>query len=271
MDTENGSLTIDRRHAERLLVALHERYHRPEFIHPDPLELVLRAEPRDREVVALIASSLALGRVGLILAAGESIIRILQQPDDALRSHTPRDLRMLFSGFQYRFFSGEQLANFLIGMGAILRRYGSLEGCFLSGMQDADTNTLPALSHFVDELRAASGGGFGILLSDPTKGSASKRLHLFLRWLIRRDDVDPGGWRVPSAKLIVPADVHMLRVSRMLGFTKRKQPDLQAALEITEVLREFCPDDPVKFDFSMTRLGIHPDLTYSLLYGPNPS
>lgn len=271
MDIDNGSLTIDRHRAGSLLEALYERYHRPEFIHPDPLELVLRADLRDREVVALISSSLALGRVGLILAACESILRILESPFDALTSLSARDLRRLFGSFRYRFFSGEQLSNFLIGAGTLLRRYGSLGGCFRSGMADSDPNTLGGLSHFVAEMRRASGGDIGILLSDPTKGSASKRLHLFLRWMIRRDAIDPGGWSVPPSKLIVPADVHMLRVSRMLAFTARRQPDLQAAREITNALCELCPDDPVRFDFSMTRLGIHPDLTYSLLYGPDPS
>ena len=174
MDTDNGSLTIDRRHAGSLLDALYLRYHKPEFIHPDPLELVLRAETQDREVVALIASSLALGRVGLILAAGETILRTLESPFDALTSLPARDLRLLFGSFRYRFFSGEQIANFLIGVSTLLRRFGSLEGCFRSGMSDSDTNTLPGLIHFVGEMRAASGGDIGILLSDPEKGSASK-------------------------------------------------------------------------------------------------
>lgn len=269
MDSETRSLKIDRSHAGELLFALYERYHRPQYIHPDPLELVLKEPPRDREVAALIASSLALGRVDLILAAASRVLTTLQAPTDALTDSSRGQLMRLFRGFRYRFFSGVQLANFLHGVGEMIRRYGSLEASFRSGIGAADENTFPALARFVRELRVLSGGDIGILLSDPQKGSASKRLHLFLRWMIRQDAIDPGGWKIPPRMLIVPADVHMLRVSRLLGFTQRRQPDVRAALEITAALSEFCPEDPVKFDFSMTRLGIHPELTYQHLYGSN--
>lgn len=269
MDTETGSLKIDRNHAGALLSALYERYHRPEYIHPDPLELVLRASPEDREVTALIASSFALGRVDLILGAAGEVIRRLRAPRAALLALSRTELERLFNGFRYRFFSGNQVAGFLFAIGEVLRKYGSIEACFLTGLNVGDTNALPALTRMAAELMMLAGVDIGILLSDPSKGSASKRLHLYLRWMIRKDAIDPGGWDLPRSLLIVPADVHMLRVSRVLGFTQRKQPDLQAALEITACLREICPEDPIKFDFSMTRLGIHPDLSYDDLDGVN--
>ncbi len=266
VDIENRSLKIDPDHAGSLLSSLYERYHRREYLHPDPLELVLRATSEEREVTAIVASSLALGKVDLILRAAGGILDLLQEPTAALRSLSGSDLRRIFENFRYRFFSGVQLANFLVGVGGAIKRYGTLETCFLSGLRDSDTSTLPALGRFVKELQALAPGDIGILLSDPSKGSASKRLHLFLRWMIRNDAIDPGGWRVPPSKLIVPADVHMLKVSRLLGFTERRQPDLGAAMEITAALSKFSPEDPVRFDFSMTRLGIHPDLTYAHLY-----
>ncbi len=97
-----------------------------------------------------------------------------------------------------------------------------------------------------------------MLLPSPGKGSACKRLNLFLRWMVRSDDVDPGGWSgVDAGKLIVPLDTHMHRMGLEVGLTRRKQADMQAALEVTRAFRTIAPEDPVRYDFALTRLGIH--------------
>ncbi|MBW2226086.1 MAG: DUF2400 family protein, partial [Deltaproteobacteria bacterium] len=97
----------------------------------------------------------------------------------------------------------------------------------------------------------------GHLVALPEKGSACKRMNLFLRWMVRKDRVDPGGWAdVPLSKLIVPLDTHMHKISLQLGFTSKKQANMHAALEITDGFKNFVPDDPVKYDFSLTRFGI---------------
>jgi uncharacterized protein (TIGR02757 family) len=109
-------------------------------------------------------------------------------------------------------------------------------------------------------LRAEARGARNYLLPDPAAGSACKRLHLYLRWMVRRDAVDPGGWsRVRARQLVAPVDVHMHRLGRALGFTKRRQADARTALEITAALRRFAPHDPVRYDFALTRLGIRDD------------
>jgi len=94
------------------------------------------------------------------------------------------------------------------------------------------------------------------LLPDPRLGSACKRLNLYLRWMVRRDAVDPGGWNVPPAKLVVPLDTHMHALGRALGLTDRRSADLRTALEITAAFRAIAPDDPVRYDFALTRLGM---------------
>ena len=105
----------------------------------------------------------------------------------------------------------------------------------------------------------------GILITPPEKGSACKRFNLFLRWMVRCDSVDPGGWKCIDKKdLLVPVDTHMFDIATRLGFTHRRYGDLKAALEITAGFARYCPEDPVKFDFSLTRLGIHPDLDKSI-------
>jgi uncharacterized protein (TIGR02757 family) len=89
------------------------------------------------------------------------------------------------------------------------------------------------------------------------RGSACKRLHLFLRWMARKDEVDPGVWSgLDPARLMIPLDTHMFRIARTLELTRRKQADMRAALEITEAFRTICPEDPARYDFSLTRLGI---------------
>ena len=99
------------------------------------------------------------------------------------------------------------------------------------------------------------------------KASAMKRLNLFLRWMVRQDEVDPGGWRVAPRLLIVPLDVHMHRCARALGLTQRNAADMKTALDITRSLAKFCPEDPVKYDFCITRFGIRPDMDEKTLTG----
>ena len=124
-------------------------------------------------------------------------------------------------------------------------------------MGDEDETVLPGMSRWVCWLLETSGATASSLLSDPARGSACKRHHLFLRWMVRQDDIDPGGWTlVLPRKLIVPVDVHMHRVGVRLGFTQRKQADAKTALEITDGFRRMSPDDPVKYDFALTRPGI---------------
>ena len=95
----------------------------------------------------------------------------------------------------------------------------------------------------------------------PEKGSACKRLNLFLRWMVRKDAVDPGGWDdIPRSMLIIPLDTHMFRVGKTLGLTSRNQAGLMAALDISAGFKQWSPDDPVKYDFALTRFGIRNDL-----------
>ena len=104
------------------------------------------------------------------------------------------------------------------------------------------------------------------LLPDPDRGSACKRLHLFLKWMVRVDAVDPGGWTVlPPSALVVPVDTHMHRIGLALGLTERGQADIRTALEMTEAFSLVRPDDPVRYDFALTRFGIRPDLDMEAL------
>jgi len=243
---------------KRCLEKLYDRYNRREFIHPDPLEFVYRYDRiEDREIVALVASSLAYGRVGQILKSVEKILEKMgESPARFVREGAEKDFESVFNGFRHRFTTGSDVAFLLAGAKEAVGRHGSLEACFVSHMKGDDETVLPALEGFVCEIMRGSGECCHLAPS-PARGSACKRMNLFLKWMSRSDDVDPGGWtRVPASKLVVPLDTHMHRICRELGITARKQADLKTALEITGAFREIAPSDPAKYDFVLTRDGI---------------
>ena len=242
------------------LEELYARLNRREYVHPDPLEVLYDYEdPTDREVVGLVAASLAYGRVRSILNSVHRVLERMPSPRRFVTETTAEEMRATFADFKHRFATGEQLAAMLLGIGSAIQRHGSLQACFRAGLRHEHESVVPALTAFVAELRLAAGGKDDHLLPRPERGSACKRLNLFLRWMVRRDAVDPGGWDgVPPAKLIVPLDVHMHRICRALGLTRREAADLRTAVEVTDAFKAFAPDDPVRYDFALTRLGIRP-------------
>ena len=241
---------------------LYEAYNRRRYVHPDPVEfLYAYDDPDDREVVALVASSLAFGRVMHILASVRKVLDALGPNPASFLADTPDGrLRSMFAGFVHRFVGCDELAAMLIGAKRARRRFGSLQACFGQGIGDHDATVVPALAAFSAILNEL-GGGCGFLVPTPAGGSACKRLNLMLRWLVRRDEVDPGGWPTQWAdRLLVPLDTHMHRIARAMKATRRKAAGLRTAEEVTAAFRVIRPEDPVRYDFALTRLGIHPEL-----------
>ena len=248
------------------LEGLYCSYNRREFVHPDPLEFLYRySNPLDREIVGLIASSLAYGRVNQILKSVEGVLQYIPMPHNDLLAMDYLDLKAVFSGFKHRFTTGDDLAAMLFGIKKVIQEYGSIEEAFMALHDANDPDLVPTLSRFVRLVWKQADCSGHFLLPSPENGSACKRAFLFLRWMVRCDAVDPGGWRIPASKLVVPMDTHMHRIARGLGLTHRKQADLKAALEVTEAFRRISPQDPVRYDFCLTRFGIHPDMDYSML------
>jgi len=242
---------------------LYAKYNRRQYVHPDPLEVLFDYEdPADREIAGLVAASLAYGRVSQILrSVREALRRMKGEPVRFLRDTSDEKLRRRYAGFTHRFCRAEHISALLRGVKRLLAKYGSLEKCFLSKMHGKCETILPALGAFVNELTNASRGNCLHLLPDPARGSACKRLNLFLRWMVRRDEVDPGCWSGISARLlIVPLDTHMHRIGLALGATGRKAADLQTALELTAAFRKIRPSDPVRYDFVLTRLGMREEM-----------
>lgn len=245
-----------------MLEDLYRNFNKREFVHPDPLELLYGyPDVGDREIVGLVASSIAYGRVSQILRSASAVLEPMgDSPRRFVLEESSRSMKGAFRGFKHRFTTGDDISAMLLGVKRALEKHGSLNRCFLAGMGEGDATVLGALSGFTAELSGTTGLRCGFLLPNPEKGSACKRLNLFLRWLVREDDVDPGGWRgVPPSMLLVPLDTHMHRICGSLGLTSRRQPDLRAVLEVTDSFRALVPDDPVRYDFALTRFGIRDD------------
>lgn len=258
------------------LDGLYNTYNRREYVHPDPLEFLYDYPAlADREIVGLIASSLAYGRVAQILKSVGKVLARMPSPARFLQRTTRNELHETFADFKHRFTTAQDLVNLLVGIQRALATYGSLNRCFQAGLKE---NTQPtvygAVMEFSRKLSAATKSGPNSLLPRHDGKSAAKRMNLYLRWMVRTDDVDPGGWEgVPPGKLVVPLDVHMHRVAKALGFTRRNQADGRTAEEVSLAFRAFAPNDAAKYDFALTRFGIwgRKDMEFELDTVPRPA
>jgi len=225
----------------------------------DPVSLVHRySDPRDLEVAGWIASAFAYGRVDIILANVSRLLSSLgPRPAERLAAEPPRAAELSF--FRHRFHGPEDAAVLLSLIGEVLRREGSVKN-FFEGRYRGEENVGPLLDRVCgDLLRTVPGASAPLrfLLPSPSDGSACKRWNLYLRWMVRRDEIDFGIWSaIPRRALIVPTETHLHRVSRRLGLTRRRTADWKTAVEITKRLARLDPKDPVKFDFALCRLGI---------------
>ena len=240
------------------LERLYASYNNVVYANRDPVS-VLHRFPRcaDREIVGLLAAGLAYGRVASILKSVETALRPLgDEPARFVDSSSPVSLRRAFRGFRHRWTCAEDVVALLSGVKAMRAEWGSLGRGFRGVLREEEETVLPAAARWVRALKGAVASR-NSLLPDPAAGSACKRLCLYLRWMVRRDRVDPGGWEELSpARLITPVDVHMHRVGHAFGFTRRRQANLAAACEITDGFRRIAPHDPVRYDFALTRPGI---------------
>ena len=255
------------------LETLYRDYTKREYVDPDPLMFLYEYDnPADREIAALIASSLAYGRVRQILQSIRKVLAVMgQSPFSFAAEGSERQFHRFFADFRHRFTTGEDIALLMCGVKKALGTHGSLQQTFLSHYSDSDETLLPALTGFSHELCCFFPEHASYLLPSPEKGSACKRANLMLRWLVRTDEVDPGGWdRVPKSKLLIPLDTHMFRIAEELGLCSRSSANLNAALETTRAFAGFAPEDPVKYDFALTRFGIHPVVSRKKLPLKNP-
>jgi uncharacterized protein (TIGR02757 family) len=238
----------------------------------DPLSFCHRySAPEDREIAGFIASSFAYGNVKIILKSLQNVFEPMGlSPRRFVETFDPENGRRLFAGFKHRFNNAGDLCALLLAARTMIEEADSIGEYFLGCYEPIADDITPSLVEFTASILAMdfstvfgsreipSDSCFPFFFPSPASGSACKRLCMFLRWMIRpADGIDLGLWKeIPPAKLVIPVDAHIQRISRFLGFTARKQADWRMAREITAALREFDPEDPVKYDFSLCHLGI---------------
>ena len=235
----------------------------------DPVHLVRPfADPGDREIAGFCAGALAFGRVASVLNSIRTLFAIMgAHPADFVRRFDPSAPHPELRAMVHRWTRGPDLVALLWILRQMLERSGTIEDFFLEGFDPAADDVGPALDSFSTralrlDIRRAYGkvpkrAGVCYFFPRPSAGSACKRLNLFLRWMVRADEIDLGVWtRVPAGKLIVPLDTHVIRLGRCLKLTRYSSPGWRMAADITASLRALDPGDPVRFDFSICHVGM---------------
>jgi uncharacterized protein (TIGR02757 family) len=247
---------------------LYDDYNRDDSA-TDPIQLVRPfADPADREVAGFCAAALAFGRVASVIASIRTLFDIMgPRPADFVRTFDPAAPHPALHAMVHRWTRGVDLAALIWILRQMLEQAGSIERFFVAGVDAADVDVGPALDRFSQSAlaldmrrvytRLPKRPGVCYFFPRPSAGSACKRLNLYLRWMVRKDQVDLGVWReLNPARLIVPLDTHVIRLGRCLRLTRYASPGWKMAADITASLRQLDPADPVRFDFSLCHVGM---------------
>ena len=241
-----------------------KQYNQKSFIEKDPICIPhLFQKQQDIEIAAFFAAIFAWGnRTTIINKSKELMQKMDNAPHVFCLTHQPKDLKRLF-GFKHRTFNDTDLLYCITFLKTHYQNNDSLETAFFKDYQTGKRikNIEEALQNFQSYFMSMEDAPQRTRkhISSPAAGSTSKRLNMFLRWMIRKDHtgVDFGIWKsIAPSELIIPIDVHVARIARTLGILNRPQTDWQAALELTEYCRTLDSKDPVKYDFALFSLGV---------------
>ncbi len=245
----------------------HYRFFSKDRISPDPLEFPHKySNSSDIEITAFIASIFAYGNVKQILNSLNGIEKIItHHPYEFVLNFSKKEYKYL-SKLKHRFYTSEDIISLFNILNSSLKNYGSLKKMFLLYYFEEEKNLKNSISSFVGNLvnlcthcnkNNSITPGLRFMFPDPLKGSACKRMNLFLRWMIRKDELDFGLWKeIPTNKLVIPVDTHIARICKELKLTKRKTTSWLMAEEITENLKKYDRLDPVKYDFAICHIGM---------------
>ncbi len=234
------------------------QYNAPSFIESDPISIPkLFSKKEDIEIAAFIIATISWGQRSAILKAGRRILDLMyHQPYEYILNGNIEEIP---DGCVYRTFNGSDLKYFLTGLRNIYQDHGGLETVFTNGylpnksLKESISSFREVFTSFKEPGRA------GKHLANVVKGSSAKRICMFLRWMVRDDNmkVDFGLWKhINPSDLMLPLDVHTGNVGRKLGILTRKQSDWKAVEEITQNLKNYDPKDPTKYDFALFGLGV---------------
>lgn len=235
-------------------------------LEPDPLQFLhLFKDERDIELVGLIASIFAYGNVKQIENLLKKFILIFNgKPYLFIKNFSvENDLKKL-AGIKHRFYTEDDIIKLFLVLSKEIKKHQSIKQIFLQGYIISDFNVKNGISnfsiHFLNSFLETFGkvsNGIKFMFSLPEKGSPCKRMNLFLRWMVRKDELDFGLWNeIPASKLVIPVDTHVARISKKLKLTKSKIATWKMAEEITQNLKKFDAADPIKYDFAICHIGI---------------
>lgn len=235
-----------------------EQYNQPAFINNDPISVPHSfTKKQDIEIAGLFAAVFSWGNRTTIINKSKELMQLMDNaPFDFIKNHEAKDLKII-KGFKHRTFNQDDLFYFIEFLHQHYLNNNSLESAFFPSEDfDAEKGLIYFKNYFFssEHLKRTEKH-----ISSPTQKSTCKRLNMFLRWMVRKDNkgVDFGIWKnISSSQLICPVDVHVARVAKKVNLLKRKQVDWLAAAELTEALRNLDKEDPVKYDFALFNLGV---------------
>jgi uncharacterized protein (TIGR02757 family) len=237
-------------------------YNCKDFIKDDPIALPKRfSKNQDIEIIGFWTAMLSWGRRVQIIKSGEKLLELMgNAPYDFILNHKETD-RKAFLDFKHRTFQSDDCIYFLEWLQWYYRNNNSLEDAFSNHLKKEDIHVGPALVGFHNLFFSLPDAPNRTKkhIATPERKSSCKRLNMFLRWMVRKDDkgVDFGIWsKIKTSQLLIPLDVHVERIARNLDLLHREQRDWQAVLELTENLRKFDKKDPVKYDFALFGIGV---------------
>ena len=258
----NNLLTPQLQNVKALLDDRYLKFNNPAFIPNDPVCIPHQFSlKQDIEISGFFAAILAWGqRKTIINKCLELLQRFDNQPYNFIKNHSENDLKSLL-GFKHRTFNDTDLLYLVYFLQRHYQQHESLETAFTGENLTKIPTQRDRLTHFYNYVFSLPEAPYRSRkhISSPAKNSACKRINMYLRWMVRKDDkgVDFGIWEIMKpTDLICPCDVHVDRVARKLNLITRKQTDWQTAEELTAALRLFDPEDPVKYDFALFGLGI---------------
>lgn len=241
-----------------------DKYNCPAFIADDPISIPHRFSLKeDIEISGFFAATLAWGQRKTILKNADLLLQKMDYaPFDFITNHSKKDLHR-FKNFVHRTFNGDDCIFFISSLKNIYQKHHGLECAFAEAIKKEDINLANSIHHFrklffsiKHNIRTKKH------VADPLRNSSCKRINMFLRWMVRKDNcgVDFGLWNISPSLLSCPLDVHSGRMARELGLLTRKQDDWKAVCELTENLKKMDADDPVKYDFALFGMGVSRDV-----------
>jgi len=240
-----------------------DQYNSPDFIQDDPIQIPHRFTlKQDIEIAGFLAATISWGNRKSIIRSADKMLDIMgNSPYDFVLTHSEKDLEILQDKSIHRTFNGEDFAYFIRQFSKIYKENESLENLFM--VKDQETNFQHAIERFRNSFLETEKHRSHKHISSPYKNSSSKRIIMFLRWMVRKDKhgVDFGIWgNIDQKHLSIPLDVHTGNISRKLGLVLRTQNDWKTVEELDLAIRKFDEDDPAKYDFALFGLGVTKEL-----------